>query len=185
MKVLELMTEIYAATPAKLNFKDGRQYYAFVIGGGYGWTYRFPLKASEYPVEKDFDWQNEDFSLVKIDGKKDIKGNDLYYLKKGEPDNKILLLVNTPPGYRGSCRISVIGDAEIIALATYLRSERGSTGAGENAGVLISGPCKIEIERTGRLYGGMGRFLAVYDGKEWRIGRPADLALEAAIFDEE
>jgi len=48
--------------------------------------------------------------------------------------------------------------------------------------ILVTGPCRLVWERTGRLYGAPARWIAAYDGATWTVAPEEDCLMEEAAL---
>ncbi|MEO0132818.1 MAG: hypothetical protein ABIK73_07820 [candidate division WOR-3 bacterium] len=173
MKVIELDIMVHLIRPAYLNTRTWRGFLAYQIGNEKFGKYKIPLKVSDYPVschiEKD--WRSEHFNLNKIE-QRDKFGNELFYLSKGKDNGKNLVLVTTEPGDFGIVDFRVYGDCETIARVAV--SVRDCT-VGWNGAVLVHGPCRIEVKRTGMILSSYpSQIFATYDGRKWVLDYDID-----------
>jgi hypothetical protein len=188
MKLLNLnMKGISTAKAHTLIAKNGCKYYAVTHGeSGRGrWQCKLPLAAREFPYDENqptISLDGDSFRLINLN-KKDPRGNSLFLIGKGQPDNKSLVLWSLDPGYRGSASYNVAGNATVIAEGEEAQGTAGRMGGAFCPIVLVNGPCRLEWHRSGRLYDTPADFVAEFDGELWQVNTPEECSLESAIFD--
>ena len=161
-------------------------YYAMTHGeNGRGrWQVRIPLAAREFPVIESDSYEikvDKDIKLVDLK-KEDKRGNSLYLAAKGIEDNKYLVFLHLHPGYRGGATYSISGNIERICTGYEAQGDAGRMGGADCPVFIVTGPCKIEWHRRGRLYGSPADWVAEFDGNSWEVNEMCDCALQDAAL---
>lgn len=181
------MHELRITNAHVVNGKRGR-YFCLTHGedGRGRWQLRLPLAAREFPVTEDV--KNSDvlklegeFNLVDLK-RKDPQGNESYLLVNGQADGKQLILLSLNPGFRGGASYNVSGHAEVIGIGEQAQGDAGRMGGADCPLILVSGPCRFEWERYGRLYGNPSKWVADFDGETWSISPSNECAVEEAAL---
>lgn len=173
-----------AATKTKA--KNGAEYYVLTHGqNGRGrWQIRIPLAAREFPAPADagdrFPLDGE-YKLVDL-RKKDPRGNPLYLLALGQEDGQQLVLWSLSPGYRGGASFEVFGQAKVLAQGEEAQGDAGRMGGAACPVVLVTGPCRLVWQRSGRLYGSEADWTAEFDGSQWTVAPTHLCAVEEAAL---
>lgn len=186
MKILKL--DIHGISP---KFAVARQFgnrLAFLLVAGERgrgrWEYIIPIASSvavPSNIDDTFDTTNINFSLKNLN-RKDPAGNDLYLVVNGEDDNTFLVFWNLSPGFRGGAKFSVSGNAVVLGAGEEAQGLAGRMGGAKCPVVLVTGPCTLEWERTGRLYGHPSNYVASFDGTTWTVGPKENVELAEEIF---
>jgi hypothetical protein len=189
MKVYQL--DIAGLRPAYADIvtaKNGVRYYAIHHGdwGRGRWEVRFPLAAREFippepPNERPSNLGGVELKLVDLH-RQDPRGNQLYLLARGESDGTALILWSLNPGFRGGAEYNIKGQARVIALGREAQGAAGRMGGADCPVVHVTGPCRLEWTRTGRLYGNPADWVAEFNGSEWVVGPAYVCAAEEAAL---
>lgn len=187
MKIIEISTE-GITIPKAVPVEGARgQYFCLKHGeSGRGrWQLRMPLAVKQFPVPSPSVQEVEmigEFKLVDLN-RKDQRGNPLFLIAKGEEEEeKQLVLLRLSPGYRGSASYTVTGEAKILGEGREADGAAGRMGGAPCPLLFVTGPCRIDWHRSGRLYGGHADFSAVWSSKEWTVGPSHECASEDAAF---
>jgi len=130
---------------------------------------------------KFLDLKEVDLKLVDLK-KIDPRGNGQYLLARGEDDGNYLVLWSLDPGFRGGADYTVSSNAKIIAEGEEAQGDAGHMGGAMCPVVLVTGPCRLQWHRTGRLYGRPADWTAEFDGSTWTVGSSCECALEEAAL---
>jgi hypothetical protein len=133
-------------------------------------------RAAKKPLSLD-----GDFRLVDLH-RQDPRGNGLFLLARGDDDGTALVLWSLSPGYRGGAHYKVSGRARIIAKGEEAQGAAGCMGGADCPVVHVTGPCRLEWTRTGRLYGNPADWVAEFDGSTWTVGPACECAVEDAAL---
>ena len=138
------------------------------------------LEAARF-ADKPLDLAGIDLKLVDLH-RQDPRGNQLYLLARGENDGTALVLWSLDPGFRGGASYKVSGRGRVIALGEEAQGDAGRMGGADCPVVHVTGPCRLEWTRTGRLYGEPADWVAEFDGSEWTVGPDCECAVEEAAL---
>lgn len=187
MRVVKL--DIYGISPKFAEAKRFGERLAFaLVAGERGrgrWEYIIPVAASvavPFNIDNSLDTTNLHFSLKNLN-RKDPAGNDMYLLIKGESDNSFLVFWNLSPGFRGGASYTVSGNAVVIGEGEEAQGLAGRMGGAKCPVVLVTGPCTLQWERSGRLYGQPSHYVASFDGTIWTVGPKQNIELAVEIFE--
>lgn len=189
MKVVRISKNgVCGASPSVNQTRDGgKRFFTFNHGSvGRGrWEVRFPLGFRDFPVEHD-DPKSPDpeteYKLIDLK-RKDPEGNGQYLLGKGIKDGSYLVLWSLSPGFRGGATFAVTGKAKVIATGEEAQGDAGRMGGAACPVVYVTGPCILTWERSGRIYGEKGSWVAEFDGSQWYVAPEDECAIESAIFE--
>lgn len=188
MKIVHISVDgVTTPRAVKVAGKTGRYYYCLQHGetGRGRWQVRIPLRARDFPASEesaDTVPVSDDYRLVPLD-KRDPAGNPLYILERGPQDGQYLVLWSLSPGFRGSASFAVEGSATVVAEGHEAQGDAGRVGDAACPVVLVTGPCRLTWQRSGRLYGDPAEWVALYDGQSWAVGPAFELDFEAAVFE--
>ena len=182
MKILRISTEGKGICPPSAKLVEGK-FYALHHGqeGRGRWEVRFPLPVREFPPEEDTLLLDGDYLLVDL-CKKDQRGNPLYLITKGKEDGKFLVLLSQSPGFRGSASYRTEGQISLLCSGEEAQGDAGRMGGADCPVFVVEGPCRISWTRTGRLYGAPSRWVAVFDGAEWKVAPKNECTIEDAAL---
>ena len=177
MKVVTLSIKgIETAKPVIAEHPSLGEYFRFEHGeSGRGRKLVFiPLNVREFPVHKDYNWENENYSLQ--------RRSSINILNKGN-DDTFLVLWRLTPGYRGSASYSLGENAQVIAEGFEAQGLAGRMGGAPCPVVWVTGPTTLKWTRTGRIYGIPPHWVAKFDGEDWivRPDNPAEEELELML----
>ena len=176
MKVITVsMNGVELAKPVLTTHNTLGEYYRYEHGeSGRGRKLVFiPLNIRDFPVNVEYDWESIEFSIEK-------RGHSFYLLNRGIHDNTFLVIWSLSPGYRGSARYSLDGNAHVIAEGYEAQGQAGRMGGAPCPVVLVTGPAVLRWTRLGRIYGTPPHWVAKFDGANWivRPDNPEEEALE-------
>ena len=175
MKVISVsMRGVELAKPVLAKHDALGEYFRFEHGEtGRGRKLVFvPLNVRDFPVNKDYNWEDINFSLLKMN-------NGFFLLNRGiHDDNTFLILWSLSPGYRGSARYTIGENCTLIYEGREAQGDAGRMGGAPCPVVLVTGPTMLRWTRIGRIYGTPPNWVAKFDGANW-IVRPDDPAEEA------
>ena len=180
MKIIRISTEGVRIPQAKL--VEGK-YYALCHGqeGRGRWEVKFPLPSREFPPKEDTLPLDGDYSLVDLH-KADQRGNPLYLITKGKEDGKFLVLLSMSPGFHGSAFYKTEGRITLLCSGEEAQGDAGRMGGADCPVFVVEGPCRISWTRTGGLYGSPSRWVAIFDGAEWKVAPKNKCILEEAAL---
>lgn len=177
MKVAALSmngVEVVIARTIQPTKQGGSPFYSIAHGAsGRGrWEVRIPLNNEHFPPtpkNPNVELLNDNFELVVLEFKRDVRGNPGLILKKGESDNRYLLLWDLSPGVNGTSHYKVEGDAKVLSSGTAVRDDGNKHVPCDCPIVLVDGPCALTWYRDGNVYGQPRAWCATYDGEHWSI----------------
>lgn len=188
MRVISLSTAgVKAIRPSIVQMaKDGsKPSYCFLHGeqGRGRWEVRFPLGFKSFPFqgEEAKPSEEQEYQLVKLEGKKDPRGNQLVLLGVGRQDGEFLVLWHLSPGFRGSATFEIEGKAELIAEGYEAQGDAGRVGGASCPVVRVFGQATLSWGRSGRLYGSPSRWVARFDGQVWQVAEATSDAVQASL----
>ena len=156
--------------------------FAFCHGNGLrSWEYCLRLSRRDFPLEKKHDWRNTHFVLVQDSARhRDELGNLLYVLKRDEPSQECLVLLDMQPCKEGLGVLHARNErVRVLGCGLEIRNGgKGSRATHEvEYPVLICAPgAKFSWERSGRKYFGKEQsFKAQWDGV--RLSVQADVPI--------
>lgn len=132
-------------------------------------------------ADKPLSLEGVEFKLVDLH-RQDPRGNEQYLLARGKADGAWLVLWSLDPGFRGGASYQVSGQARVLAEGEEAQGDAGRMGGAACPVVHVTGPCRLEWSRTGRLYGDPAEWVAEFDGEVWTVGPEAECAVEEAAF---
>lgn len=132
-------------------------------------------------ADKPLDLAGVELKLVDLH-RQDPRGNNLYLLARGDADGTSLVFWSLSPGFRGGASFNVGGQAAIIAQGEEAQGNAGRMGGAGCPAVHVTGPCRLEWTRTGRLYGKPADWVAEFDGESWTVGPVCECAVEDAAL---
>jgi hypothetical protein len=185
MKIQKLSTSgITLAAPTVETSRDGRRFFVFTHGerGRGRWEIRLPLGNKDFPpAHCGKPAVDQEYTLINLK-KADPKGNGLFLLAAGRDDGDQLILWSLSPGFRGGASYEVSGKARVIAMGKEAQGDAGRMGGADCPVVHVTGPCRLEWTRTGRLYGEPADWVAEFDGATWHVAPVSECCLEQAVF---
>jgi hypothetical protein len=106
---------------------------------------------------------------MRVLNKKDHKGNNLYFISKGEDDGTYFVLWNLSPGYKGKASFSFEGNARLLATAYEAQEINGEIISTPCPIMHVFGDCVLHWERTGKVYGDVRKFSAEFKNNKWSV----------------
>lgn len=166
MRVIDIThTGINPAKAEKATHPTRGEYWRFEWGStGRGRRLCFiPLGSRDFPGDGAAPGPEQEYRLLPVSGGK------AHILVPGRPDGQYLAFLWTSPGFRGWSTYSFSGQATLLAEGYVAQGDAGRMGGGPVPAFVVSGPCELRWERTGRLYGSAPKWRAVFDGEKWSV----------------
>ncbi len=171
--------------PTPYKMANGQEAYTFTHGeAGRGrWEVRLPLGLKSFPFRENDGRpaETQEYRLVKIEGKQDSRGNQLYLLGDGSADETCLVLWSLSPGFRGGATFQIVANAELLAEGIEAQGIAGRMGGASCPVVLARRGAVIKWQRSGRLYGSPASWVARFDGQIWQVSEETTADLQSAV----
>lgn len=186
MRVIQLsVSGEVPVRPSIYKQANGQEAYQFTHGeSGRGrWQVRLPLGLKSFPFNGEDGKPSEaqEYKLVKLEGKKDPRENQLYLLGEGSADETCLVLWSLSPGFRGSASFQIEANAELLASGMEAQGDAGRMGGASCPIVLARKGAVLKWQRSGRLYGRPASWIARFDGQTWTVSTETAADLQSAV----
>ena len=128
------------------------------------WEERVPLAQSLRHLENI-----TNASVVKLPPKEGIDKERYLVVEEKETDNRALVLLRTPMGFRGYTKWTGLDKAKVIA-RTCADGAAGRMGSYQCYLCILEKGTVLTVIRTGRLYGARATTVIFWDGNNIRVG---------------